>query len=196
MRSIFFGTILFFAVTIFSGDLAAAETTRIHTNLKGSRFNSALSEFSYGPTFVEYTQKKKKKNDHKSYLTVELELYPEDTSVSNVNKEARLWFRKGQSDLYLASIEKFLKWEKIAKSRGDQFTKDIGKHKATGGKIKFMFHSGTVKHHFLLLQQCTPAGCSANVAYFNVKNVKLLKGLLQKMQAGGFKASKVDDIYN
>ena len=76
---------------------------------------------------------------------------------------------------YISAVDKFLKWEEIARRDKDNFDKEITKV----NKVKFSFHSGNEKSHYLVMTFCAVAICVEPSFYYDRKNAVLLKQFLE-----------------
>jgi hypothetical protein len=97
-------------------------------------------------------------------------------------------------------IDKFSKWEKKATSRGDMFTKELGRAPAwtdsMGAYLKFEFHSGNANAHYLAIIWCSSGLCLEEKAVlFTKSNAKKLRELLIKFQSGQLKNLDGDAVY-
>jgi hypothetical protein len=120
----------------------ASDATRIHTNVKFFEFNSVASEYMARPTFAnikDYGLKDK-------ILVFEADGYGGRMMEFSVSKEF--------VDENIEVINKYLKWEETAKSRGDLIDKEIATVRGWDmgpaySRNHYLFHSGNKDSHYL-----------------------------------------------
>lgn len=114
------------------------EEARAQTNLKGREYNSVSQSYMTRPTSISY----KAMASGQNALEVVMDNYG--------TARTYLWFYEEKSAESIAAINKFLKWEKIARSSGDQLTKEITRVKQPlHGNQSYTFHSGNKQNHLL-----------------------------------------------
>jgi len=116
------------------------------------------------PTFVDID----KRDGDNDRLRVEYSTYGSGTEWVNFVKE--------YVDEYVALIDKYLKWEEVASSKGDMLDKKIGDADLWwGASVTFRFYSGNTKNHYLVISVTDPL-------YFDKKNALILRKLLIKFK--------------
>jgi len=191
------------------GVLALAETAfakdakRVSTDIEVREFNSVASEYYAQPTFLYHIDKKK---DDRLKLAVDF--IKEGTSKDVKVGYDTITFSEKRVPSYLEAIEKYFKWEAIAKKDGDLISKDITKVKANSSQYNFFkFHSGNETNHYLIIN--SPSFSSALSAangervyvpdfVFDRANAEKLKAMLESWVAGGFDEklnTDIDDKY-
>lgn len=163
------------------------KSTRINSNLKASGFNDLSSEYIARPTFVS------------------LEEYDEGTKAIKVDM-TRYDGRYNSFDYpleftaeYIALIDNFLKWEKLALERKDQLEKLVGTApawKGGTGQFEFTFFSGNQFSHYLLVKYCNHGDCDYREHYYDTENALILKKLLTDAASGQISTIRTDEIYN
>lgn len=165
------------------------QSTRLSTKLNAKEYNSIASNYMNRPTFTSV----EKMSGGETVLTISMKSY---RSTSNV-----LRFQKKYVPEYLSLIQKYMDWEQLAKSRGDAFTKEIGRASSWGnalsGTLKFTFHSGNSNAHFLAVSFCATGTCLDNEAlYFDKFNAIELSTLLKKLESETLRQNNIENIYN
>ncbi|VGM95203.1 Uncharacterised protein [uncultured Avibacterium sp.] len=86
-------------------------------------------------------------------------------------------------------LQKFIKWDNLAKARNEQFTKLIGSAKVHNGNMIYTFHSGNQYENILSVcfDVLTTSVCGVDPISFDRKNVELILKDIQKFKQGGFK---------
>lgn len=161
--------------------------TRIASNVQAKEYNSITSSYLARPTFVQLRENMG--GEH--VLVITMDAYgPEDIDIYIPPKAA---------PEVLAFIDKYEKWESLAKERGDMISKDIGDvANFTGFRLKAKFHSGNEKHHYLVLQQCVwPCGLSDGdiSQYYDLEQAKNLKSLVSDYMSGDIHPLDEDEVY-
>lgn len=111
-----------------------------------------------------------------------------------------LRFSKNNVSEYQSLITKYLDWGKLAKSRDDAFTKEIGVATTWGNglsvNLKFTFYSGNASTHFLSVSSCGVGTCLDDQSlYFDSKNAHVLEVLLGNLQSGLIQQKNIDSVY-
>lgn len=93
-------------------------------------------------------------------------------------------------------LNKFLKWENLATTSGDVFTKVLGK--VTTNLInstmynKYKFHSGNENSHYLIIERCSVFDqCLTENRYtftLDVSNVKIMLSEIEELEANGIRS--------
>lgn len=170
-----------------TGCATVKESTRIDTALTAREFNAIASQYLFRPTFVEM----RLMNDGEQYLFVSTTAYS--------GEQQGLHFAKSRADGYIALINKYLKWESLARERQDSFTKEIGKDEAwkdsSTSQLAFTFHSGNATTHYLDIAFCSVGTCLDGL-YFDRGNAQALQSLLQSFKSGTLKHKEISSAYN
>lgn len=170
----------FLALLLFSFQPTLAKTTKteIPSAIKSSEFNSVSSTYMKRPTFVTLNTRTK----GKSWLDISMDRYGGRLSTNS--------FTQDGCDQYLAYIEKYFEWEKLALQDGDIINKKIGKAKNISLGISFYFVSGNENNHYLSI------GYSQEYSqFFDHDEVIKLKDLLIRYKNGELKPIDVDKKY-
>jgi len=141
------------------------------------------------PTFASIEET----SDGETLLAVSMDTYG--------SYESSLRFSKTNVDGYISLIDKYSKWEDLAKSRKDAFTKEIGSVNTWGngpqGTLKFIFHSGNEHSHYLSITYCAAGTCLDDYSlYFDDVNAKALKSILSDLKVEKIHHANINDIYN
>ena len=163
--------------------------TRITSDIKAREFNSIASKYYERPTFVTLENM----SDGETLLAFKMDSY---RSVTN-----SIRFSKNDTTDYKNIITKFSEWNQLATERGDAFTKEIGRVSTWGNglsaTLKFEFHSGNEKQHYLSVSYCAAGTCLDDSAlYFDKQNSEKLYDLLVKLEKGEVEQKDIDSIYN
>lgn len=160
------------------------ESQRVSVPLTAQEFNSISSSYMGRPTFVSLETM----SDGAEVLSVEVAMY--------ANEPSAIRFLKTQAPEYQSAIDKYLEWNKLAKSRGDAITKDIKAIPVWNGEGDFSFHSGNTNSHYLSIAFCAAGTCLTDRAlYFDERGAKELKRLLGEYQAGSLKTTNIESVY-
>jgi len=186
--------LILFALIALTSCTTVKNSTNISTALNAKAYNTIASQYLDRPTFVSIEDMSTGEN----VLSVKMERYGVDKYG---NKTITIRFSKASVDDYLSMIEKYEKWEEMAVSRSDIFTKDIGvAHSWSNGMdvtLKLTFHSGNALQHFLSVMPCAAGTCLPDdTVYFDKKNVLYLKNLLSNFKSGNIKQKDIDAVYN
>jgi hypothetical protein len=164
-------------------------TTKINSNIHAKEYNSIASQYLARPTFVTIEEM----SSNEITLAITMDNY-KSTSIP-------VRFSKTDTASYIAMIDKYLEWEKLARTRGDALTKEIGRSKTwsngpVSGTLKFTFHSGNSSNHLLAIAFCAAGTCLDDTAiYIDPNNARELKILLQDFSDGKITPKNIDDIY-
>ncbi|MBG0760640.1 hypothetical protein BOO22_14595 [Vibrio cidicii] len=171
---------------VVAGCASIKSETRIESNLRVKEFNSISSRYMDRPTFITLYEL----SGDDRFLYVQSDSY-------RPNKSNTISYGLKYVDEYIAFIDKFLEWEKLATERKDTLNKDIGETSSWAGalNLKFSFYSGNSRSHFLEV-----AGCglmcvdTSPFQYFDQAAAKELRSLLIKMKENQFKPTD-DSVY-
>lgn len=195
MKKILFVTFLM-ASFVFNAPASAKEKIRLDASFKIMEFNSAASTYMERPTFLELIVRKKKPDQlyiltdfiKKSEVGIAMGGY-EFTSLSAT-----------AIDDYIAAIDKYFAWHKIASQDGDIIEKEIAKAmgRKKSLKVKFGFYSANAQSHYLTLQTCAVGTCMEPTMVMDYKNAQGLKDTLLTWKAGklqGLSEAETDAKY-
>ena len=169
------------------------QSTNVSSNLQAMEFNSVASQYMDRPTFVEFMNL----SDGSEILNIKISTYGKGRYG---DYSAHIGLNKAYLEEDIALINKYFEWEIQAKSKGDIFTKEIGRaRESTNGETKFTFHSGNASEHYLALSFCAKTLLNTcldeGALYFNVIDAKELVALLEKLKAGDIKQKNIDAAY-
>lgn len=164
------------------------QSTRISSPLKSQEYNSMSSKYMDRPTWVFI----ERMSSGGTVLLIERDNYGK--------MENQIRFSQSHVQEYFTLFDKYFEWEKLATSRGDTFTKEIGMAKTWGntvpGSLKFTFHSGNEGLHYLSISFCAAGTCLDDQSLiFNAKNVIELRKLLNQLYTGSIGTKNIDNIY-
>ena len=175
----------------FTSAAIAKDAKRVSTDIEVREFNSVASDYYTQPTFLYHIDKKK---DDRLKLAVDFTR--EGTSKDLKVGYDTITFSEKRVPLYIEAIEKYLKWEEIAKRDGDLISKDISKVKANSGQFNFFsFHSGNKNNHYLVINSpslsSVLSASNGKQSYvpdfvFDRANAEKLKETLQSWVTGSF----------
>lgn len=182
-------------VAAISGCVSVSKEYRLSTNVQSLEFNSLLSEYKVRPTFVSLLEM----SDGDEVLNIKMDSY---LSSSDGIKPSISIARK-YVDENIAAIDKYLKWEKIALNRKDQFTKEIAVTKSwdnSGATIenKYIFHSGNEFNHYLEIVTCSLGICNPSnksPIMLDSHGAIALEKVLSDFGAGSVSKTDVDSVY-
>ncbi|WP_143411962.1 hypothetical protein [Canicola haemoglobinophilus] len=173
------------------GCTTASKLTKVSSNVQGLAYNSVAS--NYTPMFT--TASLLDFDDGSKAIHYKMETYKRD-NYGNI-QTANVTIPDTSLEQHLVLLNKFLDWDIKAKSRSEQFDKEIGRAKTINGYSVYTFHSGSQHSNFL--DVCFVLGengfCMIESITFDVTNVKRIIEDLTKFKNGQFK--HVDtSIYN
>lgn len=153
----------------------------ISSNLRADDYNSISARYMKRPTFVSSVNMK----NGSQYLNIKVDSYGVERNLSLSYKNR---------DFYVQSIDKYLSWERKAKSNGDVFNKEIGSVKELAGQASYyvLFTSGNKHSHYLEFGIEVFGKPEIDVATFDRANAVKLRGLLMKMP---YSTKSVRDSY-
>lgn len=181
------------AVWLLSGCVTSLENyqeTGVETNIQAMQFNSILSQYRPRPTFLSLVSY----DSGERILMLQMSRYSSHT--------AQIPFYQNKVSNYVAMIDKFIKWSKLAEKKGDVFTKDIGQVDKNMAYVKFTFHSANKSSQYLSLSYCAKNNLIADVCFdggsinLTPREAIKLKYTLIRFSAGEIKADNIDKMYN
>jgi len=195
MKKILFATLLT-ASFAFSAPASAKEKIRLDASFKIMEFNSAASDYMERPTFLELIVRKKK--PEQLYILSDF-IKKSDTGIAMGGYEFTSLSATAIDD-YIAAIDKYFAWHKIASQDGDIIDKEIAKAmgRKKSLKVKFGFYSANAQSHYLTLQTCAVGTCMEPTMVLDYKNAQALKDTLLTWKAGnlqGISEAETNDKY-
>ena len=191
MKVAFLCTVLTLMV---SGCTSISKEYRLTSDIQSVEFNSLVSEYKTRPTFISIREM----SDGDKSLVVEMDGY--GTSRNGINSNISI--SKQNIDENILVLEKFIRWNKLALQRKEQFTKEIDIAKANPSGLienRYTFHSGNEKHHYVEIVTCAIGTCNPSEKAPIMLNANGAIKLIQELK--DFKNDKivttdVNDIYN
>lgn len=181
-------TVLLSLAMAFTCGAATAESQKVPAQFNVLDYNQISSEYLPVPTFV--TLSTMKKGD--AQMTVEFDPYGIDEYGMDTDF---LTFRMSAIPEYRAFIEKYLQWEELARTDGDQIRKVIGKAEGVRGKLQFQFESVSASKHLLVITFCAFGTCLGDPAIFDREGAIGLDGMLADFAENGVQPVDVDEKY-
>jgi hypothetical protein len=187
MRKIFLTAL---SCALLIGCSSANNVSKIPTDVKGMVFNNVASTYMERPTsayLVDYP------NGNQS-----IEYVVETYRMNNgLGANLTLKIPSEHASEHLSILNKFLEWDKLAKSRNDSFSKEIGIAPTTNGYNVYAFHSGNNNTNVLVscFSLTNTPGCGIEEAVFTVDNVKKIIRDVNKLKTGSLKPVDTS-IYN
>ena len=172
---------------LLGGCATVQQDSRISANLQAMEFNSVASRYMTRPTFVSV----KTLTDGKTILSVTMQGYGPSMAANE------LAFARSHVSEYVAAIDKYLEWAQLAKQRNDQLTKEIVRVPTwpESGLLKFTFHSGNERDHYLSICFGTSiAFLDAYAQSYDEINARELRRLLVDFQSESLKKTD-ESIY-
>ncbi|OCG35599.1 hypothetical protein [Gilliamella sp. Gris1-4] len=165
-----------------TGCQSAKRTTNISSNVKGLIYNSVSSSYLPRLTTVSLSEFA----DGSEFLTYKTETYE---SLYGVPQFIVFSIPINNIDDHRVLLEKFLEWDKKALSRGDMFTKELGRAKAYNGYSNYTFHSGNKSNNYLdiCFSMVDSSGCSVESVAFDTENVKNILNDIDRIKSGKIK---------
>lgn len=174
---------LLFCGFVLTACQTADKITKLNSPVEGTVYNSVASD--YLPMLT--TAMLLDFSDGSQALVYQVETYKSDKFGNR--EKANYTIASGSVNEHLAALNKFIDWNDKAKSRGDQFTKEIARVKTVNGYSVYTFHSGNKYSNLLDVCFTSPenAPCLIQSVTFDVKNVKRIIEDVNKFKDGKFK---------
>lgn len=174
--------ILLFCAFLF-GCIMPSKTSVVNSHVKGMVYNSVMSDYTNMLTTVSLMDF----SDGKQALSYRVQTYKLDQFGNR--EDVYLHIPRESVDEHLSLLNKFIDWDSKAKSRNEQFDKEIGRAKTINGYSVYNFHSGSSRSNFLAIcfVLSEKGACMVDDVTFDLPNVKLLIQDLNKFKTGGFK---------
>lgn len=175
---------------VLIGCQSAKRTTDVNSNVKGMVYNSVASNYLPRLTTVSLSEL----SDGREVLFYRVETYNQSHGMPQYEVFAIPF---NDVDEHKALLEKFLEWDNKALSRGDMFTKEIGRAKTYNGYSNYKFHSGNKSSNLLNIcfSMTDSSGCYVEGITFDVNNVKNILQDIERIKSGKMKHLD-DSIYN
>lgn len=195
MKKTLFATLLT-ACFLFAAPAFAKEKVRLDASFKIMEFNSAASDYMERPTFLELIVRKKK--PEQLYILSDF-IRKSDVGIAMGGYEFTSLSATAIDD-YIAAIDKYFAWHKIASQDGDIIDKEIAKAmgRKKSLKVKFGFYSANAQSHYLTLQTCAVGTCMEPAMVLDYKNAQGLKDTLLAWKSGslqGLNEAETDAKY-
>lgn len=173
------------------------QTTSLTSRLKASEYNDVAADYLERPTFVSLQTY----SNGNTALVVEMDEYgPGFDAATGTATEGLYSLRFDAKEVanYVAVIDKYFEWEKLALERGDMIDRKIGSTRAVNVNgdfdIEFSVFSGTATKHNLVAELCRFGTCSIEL-HFDRSNAEILRTLLIDFGNGKVSHLDVDGIY-
>ena len=173
------------AVLFLTGCATPQASRRIESSVSAVDYNSISSTYDRRPTFAEIH-----KISGKNVLELKMNSYG--------SRDIWIVFHQDHVDKYIAAIDKFTEWKKIASGRGEMISKEIVKLPAQpGATLIFTFHS-VENARFLLQVTVGSTGLLGTIPIdrgmmFDSSELDSLKALLRTLPQE--KIESTDSIY-
>jgi len=164
---------------------SANEKVKISSPFKVMEYNTVLNQYGERATFID--MRVRNKGD---MGWIQADLIHKSESARLMGGLDVMRIKEKHVDGYIGAVEKFLKWEEIAKRDKDNFDKEI----VRVNKLKFSFHSGNESSHYLVLTFCAVGTCVEPNFYFDRKNALLLKQFFEDWRDDKLNYSLEDEI--
>lgn len=181
---------------VFAAPAFAKDKIRLDASFKIMEFNSAHSEYMERPTFLELIINKKR--PEQLYILCDF-IRKSDNGIAMGGYEFTSLSATAVDD-YIAAIDKYFAWHKIASQDGDiidkVIAKEMGRKKPL--KVKFGFYSANAQSHYLTLQTCAVGTCLEPTMVLDYENALGLKDTLETWKAGnlqGLSETETDAKY-
>jgi hypothetical protein len=173
---------------VMGGCASVNESTRIAPGLKAVEFNRVAAQYLERPTFAELNRY----SDGREALVLVMDKYGQ--------KRSAVAFLRGSEAAYDELLKKFLDWEVLARERGDQFTREIGRaptwSQAGTAELRFTFHSGNQALHYPELVPCLIGTClEESGMHLTPENVRKLRELVADLREGKVKQKDLGTVY-
>lgn len=164
------------------------KSTNIPSTVQAYEYNSIASQYLARPTFLRIDNLTNGNNN----LLVMMNMYNGQVASFAVERK--------NVDENIKAIVKFLEWERLARERGDIFTKQIAEvvsWKNDGADIsnRYEFHSGNEKNHYLEISSCALGICMEKVLFFTPSEAMHLINTLENFKAGKITKTEIDTVY-
>ena len=129
-----FPLIVSLSALLLAGCITYPETARVNASLAYSEYNPATKSDVTTPLTVEVGG---------DILYVKLFSHP--------LKRTQVMIDRSKAGEFIAAIDKYLSWEKLARERGDQLSKKIGSVSFGGANYVIRFYTAAGDKHYLLM---------------------------------------------
>lgn len=181
-----FTSLLISLMLFFSPSIAdAGEKVKMSSPFKVMEYNTVSNQYGERATFISMNLREKG-----DMGWIQADLIHKGELVRQWGGIDSIRIKEKHVGGYILAVEKFLKWEEIARRDKDNFDKDIEQV----NKIKFSFHSGNENSHYLVMSFCAVATCVEPSFYYNRKNAALLKQFLEDWRDGKLNYSLEEEI--
>ncbi|EGQ8062058.1 hypothetical protein MWT71_004806 [Vibrio parahaemolyticus] len=189
--------LIFMAVgAVISGCVSVSKEHRLSPSFQSLEFNSLLSEYKARPTFVSLLEM----SDGEEVLSIKMDSY----LASSDGIKPSISISRKYVDENIEAIEKYLKWNKLALDRKDQFTKEIAITKSWDNagvtvENRYTFHSGNEFNHYLEIVTCSLGICNPSQKspiMLNSNGATELVKELNDFRTGSVSKTNVDSVYN
>ncbi|EHK5112028.1 hypothetical protein M2G95_19770 [Vibrio vulnificus] len=183
-------------VAVISGCVSVSKEHRLSPSFQSLEFNSLLSEYKARPTFVSLLEM----SDGEEVLNIKMDSY----LASSDGIKPSISISRKYVDENIEAIEKYLKWNKLALDRKDQFTKEIAITKSWDNagvtvENRYTFHSGNEFNHYLEIVTCSLSICNPSQKspiMLNSNGATELVKELYDFRTGSVSKTNVDSVYN
>ncbi|EJV9424528.1 hypothetical protein N7893_004265 [Vibrio vulnificus] len=183
-------------VAVISGCVSVSKEHRLSHSFQSLEFNSLLSEYKARPTFVSLLEM----SDGEEVLNIKMDSY----LASSDGIKPSISISRKYVDENIEAIEKYLKWNKLALDRKDQFTKEIAITKSWDNagvtvENRYTFHSGNEFNHYLEIVTCSLGICNPSQKspiMLNSNGATELVKELNDFRTGSVSKTNVDSVYN
>ncbi|ELY3410654.1 hypothetical protein SMW94_004603 [Vibrio parahaemolyticus] len=183
-------------VAVIYGCVSVSKEHRLSPSFQSLEFNSLLSEYKARPTFVSLLEM----SDGEEVLSIKMDSY----LASSDGIKPSISISRKYVDENIEAIEKYLKWNKLALDRKDQFTKEIAITKSWDNagvtvENRYTFHSGNEFNHYLEIVTCSLGICNPSQKspiMLNSNGATELVKELNDFRTGSVSKTNVDSVYN
>ncbi|MBE3705488.1 hypothetical protein HJ207_23790 [Vibrio parahaemolyticus] len=183
-------------VAVISGCVSVSKEHHLSPSFQSLEFNSLLSEYKARPTFVSLLEM----SDGEEVLNIKMDSY----LASSDGIKPSISISRKYVDENIEAIEKYLKWNKLALDRKDQFTKEIAITKSWDNagvtvENRYTFHSGNEFNHYLEIVTCSLGICNPSQKspiMLNSNGATELVKELYDFRTGSVSKTNVDSVYN
>lgn len=185
------------STTVLTACTTIASETRISTRVAASEYNDVASRYMERPTFASIQSL----SDGQDVLRLEMDSYGSGINpTTGFAANYTLPFDKRFGADYLALIDKYVEWERLARERGDLIDREIGSAPTWSslggtGSLKFSIFSSSANAQMLVVSYCVSVGCSDQAFTFSRVNALELRKLLADFTDGRIGGANLDAVY-
>ncbi|MEY8215648.1 MAG: hypothetical protein RPR97_14335 [Colwellia sp.] len=178
--------LILFLCGCVSTDIQKSE--RISVDIQGAIYNSITNQ--YVPQMTQVEIHSSKEGELANLITIYVDRYGAGRNF--------LYIDSVHINDHILAVDKYLKWEEIAKAQNDKISKEItnvpSKYITHG--LDYSFFSGNTESHYLVVDNAPSFATKGQYAiYFDKENAIKYKNILISFKNNKFRLKHLSDIY-